>query len=65
MRNKDSDFVNGVTQKSPHCCVRLHFLLVSLLFYSGSDPTMSAVNLTTVFMKHKVNDDAEGFKQVL
>lgn len=60
MRNKDSDFVNGVTQKSHHCCVRPYFLLDSLLFYWGSDPTMSGLYLMTVFMKHKVNDDAVG-----
>lgn len=39
MRIKDSDFVNGVTQKSHHCSMKLHFLLVSLLFLLGKRPS--------------------------
>lgn len=64
MTSKDGDFVNGVTQKSHQCCVWLQFLLVSLLFYTGGDPTMPAVKLF-LFGKRKVNDGAERFTQVL
>lgn len=58
MRSKDGDFVNGVAEISQ---AAVSFILFLFFFDTGSDPARAAVNLESVFVKRKVNNDGERF----